>query len=260
MKILVLNKGAHRDFREFLTYLDEHVELQNEKIKPMKYGSIIVSAPRTVLPGGVYFHFDAVEEICTLSAELRLFYGISYEQVLTEGPGGIYYSGPLLWDWCKEGPLQHPSSWDFRKILVFKNGEIIARESIAPGTNEEAFRKEYPDADECIEVWCVEWEYYDKYVLDYWFEWSGPCLWGGNIKADEKYGYAINLDDLPLSPQIKERAEAMIRWHDTSLAWDYPAGESPWTYEENERFGKAATELYEDLKKELGDKFEIHRR
>lgn len=259
MKILVLNKGAYRDFRESLTYFDEHTERQNQEIKSMKYGNIIVSAPRTILPGGVFFHFDAVEDICTLSSELGSFYGISYEQVLTEGPDGIYYSGPLMRELCKKSPFQHPSSWEFRRILVFKNGEIIAGKSMAPGASEEAFRKKYPDADECIEVWCVEWEYYEKYVLDYWFEWRGPCLWGGNIKAQEKYDYAINIDDLPLSPQIKERVEAMIRWHDTALDWDNPGGDSPWTDEESERFEKAATELYEDLKKELGDKYEIWR-
>jgi hypothetical protein len=260
MKILVLNKGAYRDFRESLNYSDEHIDLQDQKTKSMKYGNVIASAPRTVLPGGVFFHFDAALDICTLSGELRSFYGIDYEQVLTEGPNGIYYSGPLMWEWCKKSPFHHPPSWNFRKILVFKSGEIVARKSIAPGTSKEMFGKGYPDADELIEVWCVEWEYYDKYIFNYWFEWRGPCLWGGNIRAHEKYDYAINIDKLPLSARMKERVEAMIRWHDTALDWDNPGGDSPWTDEESERFKKAATELYEDLKKELGDEFEVRRR
>ncbi len=259
MKVIILADGGCEALHKRLQDLNENSEKRDRIIETKKYGNTILSASRTVLPCGVIFHFEAVEDICTLRYELLTSLSMRLTHILTEAANGIYYSEPLVREWCKDPSLYHPSSWDFREIFVFQKGNLIAEERITPDTGVEDYRKKYPDADEFLEVWCLEWEYYDKYVLNYWFEWRGPCLWGGNRKADEKFGYAINIDSLPLSPQTKERVKEMIRWHDTALDWDNPGGDSPWTDEENERFEKAETELYEDLKKELGDEFEIRR-
>lgn len=258
MKVIIFNKGKFRDIHEQLRDIDENSEKRNEILKT-KSGSIILSAPRTVLPYGVIFHTETIEDSCTIRRELGRLFSIGVDQILIEVTNGIYYSGRLAWQQCNNFPFHHPSSWDYRKIFVLKNGGPIAEKRVTPDTGIEECRKRYPDADEFLEVWCQEWEYSDQYVLDYWFEWRGPCLWGGNLITQEKYGYAIDVDNLPLSPQTKERVKEMIRWHDTALDWDNPGGDSPWTDEENERFEKAETELYEDLKKELGDEFEIRR-
>lgn len=46
-----------------------------------------------------------------------------------------------------------------------------------------------------------------KYKFKYWFEWGCsedwcPCLWAADDVTGEKYGYSINLDELPISKEL----------------------------------------------------------
>jgi hypothetical protein len=95
-----------------------------------------------------------------------------------------------------------------------------------------------------------------KYVLTFFFEWGGGCLWPSNDAAyrDFELGPYDLLDPcpLPLSAATREQCRRMADWHDTSLNWDYPPDPGPWRQPECDRFHAAVTGLLADIRRELG--------
>ena len=96
-----------------------------------------------------------------------------------------------------------------------------------------------------------------KYQLRFWFEHGGFCLWGMNDKAKEMYGYAIKNEDLPISEDLINVLNDLEYEYGTYLDWDYPTNPSPWTKERKLGFLDKTTDVYMDLKDELGSEFEI---
>jgi hypothetical protein len=96
-----------------------------------------------------------------------------------------------------------------------------------------------------------------RYRLRLMFEWGGGCLWTGNDAALAAFDVGHVEDKLPLSDETRRRLEELSVWHDTALDWDDPGGPSPWTPEEEERFDRAAGELLETIRAELGPDFQV---
>jgi hypothetical protein len=96
-----------------------------------------------------------------------------------------------------------------------------------------------------------------RYRLRLMFEWGGGSLWCGNAAARRDFDVGSIEDRLPLSTELRERLEELSRWHDTALDWGDPAGPSPWTPEEDERFDRAAAEVLERVRAELGPDFRV---
>lgn len=98
-----------------------------------------------------------------------------------------------------------------------------------------------------------------RYVLRYFFEWGGGCLWAGNEAALVDFAYGpYDYDEpcpIPLSAATVARCRSMAAWHDTSLNPDYPPGPSPWDPAESARFADAAGRLLADIRRELGPDF-----
>ena len=96
------------------------------------------------------------------------------------------------------------------------------------------------------------------YRLRYFFDaGSGVCLWAGNAAARARWGYPIDLDDLPLPADLRHDASCIVRWWDTAYDWDDPAGPSPWQPEEDRRFAAAAQALLTRLREHVGLDVEI---
>lgn len=95
------------------------------------------------------------------------------------------------------------------------------------------------------------------YVIRYWFEWSGPCFWSANDRTRERFGYAIEPEDLPLSSTTIARVHKLIQWHDQALNWEYPPDPGPWRQDKCDRFNYAVKELLEMCRRELGGDFEL---
>lgn len=93
--------------------------------------------------------------------------------------------------------------------------------------------------------------------LRYWFEWGGGCLWAANDAARRRWVSMVDYDDLPLSPAIRRRIEALEKWHDTALDWDNPPGPSPWSPAERARFDRASRELYDQIVAALEGAFDV---
>lgn len=96
-----------------------------------------------------------------------------------------------------------------------------------------------------------------RYHLKLMFEWGGGCLWTANEAALRAFDVGNIEDQLPLTDETRRRLEELSEWHDTSLNWDYPPDPGPWTPEEEERFERAAAEMLERLRAELGPEFEV---
>jgi hypothetical protein len=97
------------------------------------------------------------------------------------------------------------------------------------------------------------------YVLRFFFEWGGGCLWPGNDAAYREFGYGpLDMTEvLPLSLETVTKCRKLGEWYDTSLNWDYPPDPGPWRQAECDQFNTAAAELLADLRKELGPQFEV---
>ncbi|HEX6040988.1 hypothetical protein [Longimicrobium sp.] len=96
-----------------------------------------------------------------------------------------------------------------------------------------------------------------RYELKLMFEWGGGCLWCVNEAALRAFDVGNIEDKLPLSDKTRARLEEMSTWHDSSLNWDDPAGPGPWTPGEHEDFERAAVEVLERVRAELGPEFQV---
>jgi hypothetical protein len=96
-----------------------------------------------------------------------------------------------------------------------------------------------------------------KYVIKYWFEHGGTCLWSINEDAKNKFGYAIDNEKLPISKTLVIELYELEEEYHGYLDWDYPPSPSPWTLEQKNDFKNRANESCLKLKLELVSKFEI---
>lgn len=46
------------------------------------------------------------------------------------------------------------------------------------------------------------------YLLRFFFEYGGPCLWAANDEARERFGYPVELSDLPIPEDLRRELEA----------------------------------------------------
>lgn len=100
-----------------------------------------------------------------------------------------------------------------------------------------------------------------KYILRFFVEWRGGCLWAGNDAArrDLEYG-PYDLQDpcrLPLAAATLDRCRKIAEWHDRSLNWQSPPDPGPWRQPECDSFNAAVTALIADIGRELPPEFEV---
>lgn len=258
MRVIILNNNIFEPFdKQLQNFFSQDHETKEQIFASRKSGTLIESVPRTDLPCGEVFYVQSIEEGRELKSDLPKLIRIDSEQIFIEVSHGIFYSAPLINEQFKSSAFNFLTSWNYRKLLFFKNGELILEKKIDTRSRNEIVNEVHQSFDDIIEIWCTSWEYFDRYLLRYWFEWRGPGLWGINRKASEKYGYGIDIDNLPLSEQTKKRMNEMGKWHDTALDWNNPGGDSPWTTEDWEKYERAEALLLEDLRKELSDEYEI---
>lgn len=80
---------------------------------------------------------------------------------------------------------------------------------------------------------------------------AGICLWTGNDAAEARHDFAVDVDELPLSADTRCRLRHLMAWYDTSIDMNDPAGASPWSAEENQRFNAAVQDIVPRLEQEL---------
>jgi hypothetical protein len=97
----------------------------------------------------------------------------------------------------------------------------------------------------------------ERYILNYWFEHGGTCLWSVNRLADDKFGYAIDNHELPISKALVDELNTLETEYHGYLNWDDPASPSPWTLRQKQDFIDRSNAVYLKLLLELGEEFEI---
>ena len=96
-----------------------------------------------------------------------------------------------------------------------------------------------------------------KYMIRFWFDYGGICLWSVNKMACDRYGYAIESDKLPISAELLENLNELEDEYHSYLDWNYPPSPSPWTKELKQDFIDRATDIYNVLCRELGNQYEV---
>jgi len=96
-----------------------------------------------------------------------------------------------------------------------------------------------------------------KYIIKFWFEHGGICLWGQGEATQERYGYAIENTVLPISGELINELNDLEEEYSTYLNRDYPPDPSPWTEEHKSDFIKRATNTFNKLQIELGSGYEL---
>jgi len=96
-----------------------------------------------------------------------------------------------------------------------------------------------------------------KYILQFYFEHGGYCLWEISDNAGKDYGCALKNDMIPISESLINELDSMNDEYATYLDWDEPQNPPLWTEEHKVDFLNRANIVYEKLKRELGSDYEI---
>jgi hypothetical protein len=91
------------------------------------------------------------------------------------------------------------------------------------------------------------------YELRFFFDaGSGTCLWAANDAARQRFGYPVNLWEMPISESSKKWLQHLVCWFDTSLDWEAPGdAQDRWTEDELQRFRQAVQQGLSMLREEL---------
>ncbi|MFF9034372.1 hypothetical protein ACF090_02755 [Streptomyces sp. NPDC014892] len=87
---------------------------------------------------------------------------------------------------------------------------------------------------------------------------SGVVLWAATPEDKEEWGYAIELDRLPISRDLHDSLRGLIERFDTSLNWNYPPHPGPWREAECHEFNEAVRQALGRLRAELGPAWQIY--
>ncbi|MEU7798447.1 hypothetical protein AB0J14_08190 [Micromonospora arborensis] len=86
---------------------------------------------------------------------------------------------------------------------------------------------------------------------------SGTVLWVDDPEGQAIWGYAVDLDELPISPELQAELIDLVAEYDTSLNWEYPPDPGPWREAQCDRFNAATREALSRLRTELGPTWRI---
>src|SRR5689334_4382786 len=86
---------------------------------------------------------------------------------------------------------------------------------------------------------------------------SGTLLWTVDPEDQEIWGYAVDLTELPVSPDLRTELIDLVAAYDSSLNWEYPPDPGPWREGRCQRFNEAVRAALGRLRAELGPAWQI---
>jgi len=86
---------------------------------------------------------------------------------------------------------------------------------------------------------------------------SGTALWAADADTRQVWGYAVELDELPISAPLRAELTSLVAEYDSSLNWDYPPDPGPWREPRCRRFNQAVRQSVGRLRAELGPSWVI---
>ena len=105
---------------------------------------------------GVYISSGAISSALSLVSELRWYIRRYVQEPLFEFEKGIWFTHQLAQDVYYERTAVLGPGWEFRKLYGFREGKLISRVMMSPGSTIEEYHQEYAGVDSSIEVWCTE--------------------------------------------------------------------------------------------------------
>jgi hypothetical protein len=92
---------------------------------------------------------------------------------------------------------------------------------------------------------------------------SGVCLWAHDDAAKKRFGYAVELDDVPLPRELVADLMHLMADYDATIDWDNPAnagletGPTAFGHEADAPFRERILGLLPRIREALGSGFEI---
>jgi hypothetical protein len=86
---------------------------------------------------------------------------------------------------------------------------------------------------------------------------AGICLWSANDAARQRYGYPVDLRDLPISASLRWRGETLMRRYDAGFDWNDPGNSAPLSSAEHDLFHATVNAWLDDLRRELGPAYAV---
>ena len=108
------------------------------------------------MPCGVAITFSTLGSALSLVAELKWYIRRYVQETLFELSKGIYCTRILAQDIYYERTVVLGPSWEFRKLYGFRDGKLISRVVMDPGSVIDDYQQEYAGVDQSIEIWCTE--------------------------------------------------------------------------------------------------------
>ena len=97
-----------------------------------------------------------------------------------------------------------------------------------------------------------------RYIMSFWIDYGGTCLWTRNDKAIEEYGSTVNVKELPISEELKKNINEMCEKFDEISLTSWDGDGEAWSDQERNSFiENVERPIYERLVKELGDEYLI---
>lgn len=96
----------------------------------------------------------------------------------------------------------------------------------------------------------------DKYIIKFWIDFGGECLWSVNEKARAAFGSPVYFEDLNISKELKKDIQKMCDDHDSFVLGEVEDEGYQWKEEDRTLFiNNIEKPIFERLVKELGDEF-----
>ncbi|MGI5525224.1 hypothetical protein ACQEUX_30385 [Micromonospora sp. CA-259024] len=86
---------------------------------------------------------------------------------------------------------------------------------------------------------------------------SGTVLWTVGPEDQAIWGYAVDLKELPISPDLQAELVELVAQYDTHVNWEYPPDPGPWREPQCRRFNEAVRKALGRLRAELGPSWRI---
>lgn len=107
-------------------------------------------------PCGVYITVSTLGSALSLVSELRWYTRRYVQETLFEVNNGIYCTHTLARDVYYERASVLAPDWPFRRLYGFRDGKLVSKVVMSPGSTIEEYHQEYIGIDLSIECWCTE--------------------------------------------------------------------------------------------------------
>ena len=114
------------------------------------------------MPCGIYITLSTLGSALSLVAELKWYLRRYVQETLFELSKGVYCTHLLAQEVYYERVTVLGPTWEFRKLYGFREGKLISRVVMDPGSKIDDYHQEYAGVDRSIEIWCTEDELGEK--------------------------------------------------------------------------------------------------